>query len=162
MCGRYGHSRENCRDRIQEVPEEVVIADNGEEVGEKCKKPYGPWLVVSGAGKKLFVRTITNMRSMYKFDMLVVIEPRISGLRAKKIINKIGFSNSHIVEAKCFIGGIWMLWDSDKIKLQIIASSKQSITALVEDELCCWVLTSVYSSPNVPVRKHFWSYLSFY
>ncbi|KAL5781905.1 hypothetical protein ACOSP7_006934 [Xanthoceras sorbifolium] len=108
---------------------------------------------VRGAVKKLFVRHVLDMKNIYKFHVFVIVEPKISGLKARKIINRIGFYDCFVVKAEGFVGGIRMLWDNNKVKLKDIASSKQSITTLVEDDNGCWVLTTVSGSPNVSIRK---------
>ena len=44
---------------------------------------------------------------MYHFDILAILEPRISGTRARSVIKKLGFSNSFVVDAEGFSGGGW-------------------------------------------------------
>ncbi|KAL5844547.1 hypothetical protein ACOSQ3_010602 [Xanthoceras sorbifolium] len=113
---------------------------------------------VRGAGKKLFVRIVFDVRAMYSFDVFVILEPRISAARARKIIKKLGFSDHFVVEVKGFAGGIWLLWNSNKIKLEVIASSKQSISTLVDDGSGCWMFTVVYGSLSVNFRRYLWEY----
>ncbi|KAI9113491.1 hypothetical protein K1719_015418 [Acacia pycnantha] len=48
----------------------------------------------------------------YKPDIFVLLEPRIFGGNADKVIKKLGFHHSHRVEAAGFSGGIWILWSS--------------------------------------------------
>lgn len=45
-------------------------------------------------------------------DIIVLVETIISGPKAVNVIRRIGFSNSHRVEARGFSGGIWVLWKS--------------------------------------------------
>ena len=114
---------------------------------------------VRGAGKKLFPKTVSDMRMMHNFDVLAVLEPRISGIKATRVIQRLGFSDNFVVEADGFSGGIWLLWNSNKVKLQVIANSKQTITAIVADNSNYWVFTVVYASPSVAIRRNLWRYL---
>lgn len=40
---------------------------------------------------------------------IVLLEPRISGVKADRVISKIGFEFSHRIEAEGFSRGIWIL-----------------------------------------------------
>ncbi|KAH9697020.1 reverse transcriptase domain-containing protein [Citrus sinensis] len=48
----------------------------------------------------------------YNPSMVVLMEPRISGVKADEFIKNSGFDHSHRVEAVGFSGGIWILWQS--------------------------------------------------
>ncbi|KAK0592822.1 hypothetical protein LWI29_026048 [Acer saccharum] len=115
---------------------------------------------VRGAGKKGFPKIISDLRNIYKFDVIAILEPRISGSRALKVVNNLGFSDKFLVEASGFSGGIWLLWNSDRVKLQVVASSRHSITAIVAEGDRFWVLTIVYANPSVVTRRKLWGYLS--
>ena len=114
---------------------------------------------VRGAGKKGFVRTIVDLRRIHQCQILAIFEPRISGDKALRVINKLGFSNSFVVDAEGFSGGIWLLWNITSVKLHVIASSRHSVTALVDDNRKPWVLTVVYANPCVTTRRALWNYL---
>ncbi|KAK3198637.1 hypothetical protein Dsin_022052 [Dipteronia sinensis] len=108
---------------------------------------------VRGAGKQLFARNISDIRRLYNFEILAICEPRISGLKAKKVIKRLGFDNNYIVEAEGFSSGIWLLWNDSKIKLHVVASSRHNITTLVDDQNFFWILTVVYASPCANIRR---------
>ncbi|KAK3231083.1 hypothetical protein Dsin_002964 [Dipteronia sinensis] len=114
---------------------------------------------VRGAGKQMFSRNIADLCGIFHFEILAVLEPRISGSKALRVINKLGFSNSFVVEAEGFSWGIWLLWNENKVKLQVGASSRHSVTALVEVNSTLWILTVVYANPCVTTRRFLWSYL---
>ena len=86
---------------------------------------------VRGAGKKGFVNSVSDLRKIFLFEVLVVLEPRISGVKACKVIDKMGFSNNFVVEASGFSGGIWLLWNDSRVKLKVVASSRYSITMVI-------------------------------
>ncbi|KAK2661699.1 hypothetical protein Ddye_000273 [Dipteronia dyeriana] len=114
---------------------------------------------VRGTGKQLFARNISDIRRLYSFEILAICEPRINGLKAKRVIKRLGFYNNYIVEVERFSGGIWVLWNDSKIKLYVVASSRHSITALVDDQNFFWILTVVYANPCANIRRLLWSYL---
>lgn len=82
----------------------------------------------------MFSKNIANLRSLYHFEILAVFEPRISGSKALHVIQSLGYTNSYVVDAEGFSRGIWLLWNDSKVKLHIVANSRHSITALVEDQ----------------------------
>ena len=45
-CGRYGHSKESCRDGVVEPRQEETMCDVQDNTGKE-ETPYGPWLLVS-------------------------------------------------------------------------------------------------------------------
>ncbi|KAL4273588.1 hypothetical protein GQ457_13G013000 [Hibiscus cannabinus] len=55
-------------------------------------------------------------------DIVVIMEPRVSGVRADRFIRKSGFEFSYRVEAHGFSGGIWLLWQAS-VHMQILAIS---------------------------------------
>lgn len=46
-------------------------------------------------------------------NVVMLVETRISGLKAKSVVKSIRMPNSHRVEARGFSGGIWILWKSE-------------------------------------------------
>ena len=72
---------------------------------------------VRGAGKKSLVKTLSDFRKIYRFEVLAVLEPRISGPRALSVANKLGFYSKFIVDADSFSGGLWLLWNNSSVSL---------------------------------------------
>ena len=66
---------------------------------------------VRGVGKKGFDKIISDIRRFQHFEAIAILEPRISGSKASKVFDKLGFSNRFIVEASGFSGGIFLLWN---------------------------------------------------
>ncbi|KAK8655607.1 hypothetical protein V6N13_108181 [Hibiscus sabdariffa] len=63
---------------------------------------------VQGCGHWRFLPTAKQFMRDNKPDMVVFVEPRISGVRANSLISSLGFPNSHRVESRGFSGGIWI------------------------------------------------------
>ena len=53
-----------------------------------------------------------------------------------------------------------MLWNGNKVNLQVVASSKHTITVLVAVGNIFWVTTFVYANPNGMLRRKLWVYLN--
>lgn len=68
---------------------------------------------------------------MYKPEILALLEPHTSGEVADSVCTNIGRRNWFRVEAVNFIGGIWLLWDSDMVDLRIIHAHKRFVHLLV-------------------------------
>lgn len=56
-----------------------------------------------------FAALMKDSSRIYNQDFITVLEPRISGLSANKVIKKIGYPNHTKVDAEGFSGGIWCL-----------------------------------------------------
>ena len=58
--------------------------------------------------------------------MVILLEPRISGIRSNEFIKKSGFVKSHRVEAIGYSRGIWLLW-RDLLDVEVVFNHKQFI-----------------------------------
>ncbi|CAL8132773.1 unnamed protein product [Prunus armeniaca] len=77
-----------------------------------------------GAGSKKFPGIMKDLVKIHKIEMLVILEPRISGNTALNVIKKLGFSKYHVVDANGFSGGLWMLWNENVSCIDIVAYSR--------------------------------------
>ncbi|CAL2256143.1 unnamed protein product [Prunus armeniaca] len=114
---------------------------------------------VRGAGDKSLPRILKNIIQLNHVEVLAVLEPRISGDKAMRVVNSLGFCNHHIVDANLFLGGIWLLWNCSNIQLNIVACSNQSITAMIIQGTSSWILTVVYTHPCHGIRRSLWNCL---
>lgn len=73
-----------------------------------------------GATSKLFQRVCKDFCREYNVDILVILEPRCSGEKATKIIDRMGFDSSWRMEVEGFSGGIWILWNMGKFKVAAV------------------------------------------
>ncbi|XP_062005875.1 uncharacterized protein LOC133723058 [Rosa rugosa] len=115
---------------------------------------------VRGAADSKLPDIIQDLRRIYRFNVLAISEPRISGDKATKVAKSLGFSSFSIEDANGFSGGLWLLWDESHVKLDVVDSNFQSITSLVtESSDKQWFFTAVYASPDPVLREELWSYL---
>ncbi|KAI9087128.1 hypothetical protein K1719_030892 [Acacia pycnantha] len=91
--------------------------------------------------------------------MVVILEPRISGNVASKVIKNWGFKYSVRRDAVGFSGGIWMLWNLDDLKVDVRVMNEQFIHCkLVSiDEVMLFI--AVYAHPNAQRRHMIWGEL---
>lgn len=63
-----------------------------------------------GAGGRNFANFVKDLINIYHLDFVAILEPRISGYSADKVIQKIGLVEGARVDDSGFSGGIWCLW----------------------------------------------------
>lgn len=92
--------------------------------------------------------------------MIVLIEIRISGVNAEKVIQSVRCPKSHRVEARGFFGGIWILW---KATVDVIVEINNFHFVHLKDkfpDMLDWVcFTGVYSSLRVLTKRALWEEL---
>ena len=114
---------------------------------------------VQGAASGEFRRSFKTIIKNYNPSMVVLMEPRISGVKADDFIKKSGFDYFHRVEAMGFSGGIWLLWRSS-IEVEVLINHRQFIhfKICLNKTFVSWV-TAVYASPNPMIRRQLWSHM---
>ncbi|CAN1827032.1 hypothetical protein LINPERHAP1_LOCUS31793 [Linum perenne] len=102
-----------------------------------------------GAGHEEFIRSLRFYLTNYKPDIVIIVEPRISGITVDRVINEIGLRGRIIVEARGFAGGIWLLWNLTDLDVTEAERSEQFIHAKVKlsDGRSC-MITAVYPKPT--------------
>ncbi|KAI9109477.1 hypothetical protein K1719_019531 [Acacia pycnantha] len=112
-----------------------------------------------GATSKGFATVLKDMKFRYKLDVVVILEPRISGSTASRVIKNWGFKHSIRREAEGFSGGIWILWNLDDLIVDVMVMDDQFIhcnMTLNGKKMC---LTAIYASPNERKRCRIWDML---
>ncbi|XP_062006018.1 uncharacterized protein LOC133723218 [Rosa rugosa] len=113
-----------------------------------------------GAGSEKFRSSIQDLVKMHKVDLLFVCEPRIQFEKAKKLLLSLGFPDFKVREANGFSGGLWFFWNRNKVTIDIIDTTFQSIYVKVSwSGTQTWMLTGIYASPCNTSRGALWSYL---
>ena len=107
--------------------------------------------------KKLWLELI----SREKVKGLILIETHVDGDKAKQITNSLPFSNVEMMNTIGFASGIWLLWNSFEVEVQVVNKSKQEIHAIVKvsPNSPNWLLSGIYASPKLANRKILWKIL---
>ncbi|KAK3220958.1 hypothetical protein Dsin_014928 [Dipteronia sinensis] len=72
----------------------------GAENSRKMRIIGNEWIQnIMGAGEEGFDKIVTDIRNFGHFEVLAILEPRVSGAKATKSDDMLGFNNKHIVEA---------------------------------------------------------------
>lgn len=112
-----------------------------------------------GAASKGFAAVLRELRLRYKVDLVVILEPRISGSPATRIIKNWGFKHSFRMEAEGFSGGIWLLWSLDDLEVKVLVKNDQFIHCKLGLEGHEFLFTAVYASPSEQRRLLTWDLL---
>ena len=114
-----------------------------------------------GALKPSFQKHVGKLVRTHNPTILVIMETRVGGGRAKAIIHRLPFDGSVHTETIGFTGGLWMLWDSDRVDVTPLADTEQEIhaTVKVRNSNSSWLLTAVYASPRTAERLILWNNL---
>lgn len=96
------------------------------------------------------------MINLRRSDILVLIEPRVSGSQVDEICMKVVFENWIRVETVGFSDGIWIFW-KEKVFVDIICTNPQFILLQVSDgKDPLWLLSVVYGSLYSMLRDRLW------
>ncbi|XP_072076475.1 uncharacterized protein [Arachis hypogaea] len=92
--------------------------------------------------------------------MVILVETKCSGSRAKEVIREMGFAYYVIEDAEGFSGGIWVLWKINYLRVRVLKSHKQFIHMEITDlDQKNWNLSAIYASPQEGNRKELWENL---
>lgn len=118
---------------------------------------------VKGAGGANFMSSIKELIGIHRPSVLALVEPRISGLRADEVCDRLGYDGLIRVEAQVFAGGLWLLWNSASILVTLVRLDPQHITVeVVRRDEEPWILTAIYASPISSDRLHLWEDLAIF
>ena len=73
-----------------------------------------------GAGSRDCLNSLKEYLRIHKPAIIAILETHISGKKADKVCNNIGFQGRYRVEARGFQRGIWVLWDTSELSLNIL------------------------------------------
>ena len=76
-----------------------------------------------GALKPSFQNYIHDLSRRHDPAILVVMETKLGGSRAKEVTNRLPFDGAIHSETIGFIGGLWLLWNEDKVEIEELAKT---------------------------------------
>lgn len=75
---------------------------------------------VQGARKLAFMATFKEIVRINKPNVVALVETHLSGKKAQRVCDRIGFSDQTRVEAQGFSGGIWLFWRREEVTVNPI------------------------------------------
>ncbi|KAL0014673.1 hypothetical protein SO802_001742 [Lithocarpus litseifolius] len=93
--------------------------------------------------------------------ILIIMETHIGGDRAKEIFDTLPFQGAIHTDTVGYAGGLWFLWNPDRVEVTNLASTEQEIHALVKvrSSNLSWIFTAIYGSPRHRERCMLWENL---
>ena len=115
-----------------------------------------------GALKPTFLGHVRELIHIHNPAILVLMETKVGGEWAKEIIDRLPFDGVIHTDTIGYAGGLWMLWNSDKVEVKLLSSTKQEIHAMVKvmNSNFSWLFTAIYASPRSAERHILWNNLN--
>ena len=86
----------------------------------------------SGALKPSFQNHVRELVQYHDPAILVLMETKIGGDRAKEISSRLPFDEAFHTDTIGYADGLWMLWNSNRVEVSILSSTEQEIHAIVK------------------------------
>ena len=107
-----------------------------------------------GTLKPNFQSHIRDLVQNHDPAIMVIMETKLGGARAKEITDKLPFDGAIHTEPIGYVEGLWLLWNLDRVEVEALANTKQEIH--VELKVCpsnlTWILSANYASPRSEER----------
>ena len=107
-----------------------------------------------GTLKPNFQSHIRDLVQNHDPAIMVIMETKLGGARAKEITDKLPFDRAIHTEPIGYVEGLWLLWNLDRVEVEALANTKQEIH--VELKVCpsnlTWILSANYASPRSEER----------
>ncbi|GKV08919.1 hypothetical protein SLEP1_g20489 [Rubroshorea leprosula] len=118
-----------------------------------------------GAANQNFLNHVLELKRIHSPAIMLIMETKLNGERAHTLASRI-FPDCHVVDSDGLAGGLWLLWDVNKVNIDIVFSSSQAIHAVVK--VCNhsvisnsdWFFSGVYGRPHFDIRSLLWHELS--
>ena len=107
-----------------------------------------------GVLKPSFQRHVRELIRCHNLAILVVMETRIGGERAREITDRLPFDGAIHTETIGYAGGLWLLWNSDRVEITTLANTEQEIHTVIKvrNSDFSWLFTAIYASPRIAER----------
>jgi len=112
---------------------------------------------VQGAGGREFLPILREHILQHKPRILALVETRTSGARAQAICDRIGFNKCIRMEAQGFQGEIWVLWNDEELRVDLVTMREQYVTVEIHfNNHVGWLFNIMYANPHAPRREAVW------
>uniref|UniRef100_A0A2N9HP80 Reverse transcriptase domain-containing protein n=1 Tax=Fagus sylvatica TaxID=28930 RepID=A0A2N9HP80_FAGSY len=108
-----------------------------------------------------FRRALLDLLKINDPAILILTETRLGGSRAAELARSLPFDGFLCTNTIGFAGGIWILWKTAAVELELLTSTEQEIhvSAQVTDSNSLWLLSAIYASPRRSERRVLWNNL---
>ena len=109
-----------------------------------------------------FLGVISDLVQAYAPAIMVISETKVSDLKAKSITDRMSLDGAIHANNFGLSGGLWVLWDSNKVEVTELSSIEQEIHYMIKDlsSGVSWLLIAVYASPRFAKRWLLWENLA--
>ena len=116
---------------------------------------------VRGLGRPSFKPNFRLLMHHHYPSFVILAETWVGRNKVADIVAGLGFDSWHYVEPVGFVGGLLLLWKSHIIDFQVIGEGIQGVYGVVEvlSSKTSFVLSSIYASTKLHVRKQLWQEL---
>ncbi|XP_023881941.1 uncharacterized protein LOC136065446 [Quercus suber] len=115
-----------------------------------------------GALKPSFQEHIRDLVQNHDPAIMVVIETKVGRARAKESTDRLSFNGAICTETIGYAGGLWLLWNSNRVEVETFAYTEQETHAEVKvrSSNLTWILSAIYASPKSDERCVLWENLT--
>lgn len=85
-----------------------------------------------GALKPNFQSYVRELAQNHDPAIMVIMETKIGGECAKEISNRLPFDMAIHTETNGYVGGLWLLWNSDRVEVSLLSKTEQEIHVTVK------------------------------
>lgn len=114
---------------------------------------------VRGARKPSFRSLFQRLMQLYKCDICILLETRLSGDSLtwfRRQVSKVW--SSYAVESSGLSGGILALWRHNSIRVDAFHQCNQQVALVISEENSIpWLLSRIYASTDYCERRILWS-----
>lgn len=109
-----------------------------------------------------FARHMQELIRFHAPDVLLLLETKVTGDAADHVCASLKFLKIHRIDENGFKGGIWLLWNPNKVMIDVVHETDEAIRAVIQviPSMHAWFLTGIYASPTRFKRLSLWSELS--
>ena len=114
-----------------------------------------------GAQKPTFQNYIHDLTQKYDPAIFVIMETKLGGSRANEITERLPYDGAIHTETIGLSGGLWLLWNDDKVVVEELAKTEQEIHVEVKVRASnySWIFSAIYASPRNEDRCVLWNNL---
>ena len=83
-------------------------------------------------------------------------------MAAKEVLDRLPFDGTIYTEMTGFTGGLWLLWNADKVEVEVLAKTKPEIYVEVKVRVynLFWNFSAIYTSPRSEEMCILWNNLT--